>query len=433
MEKTPETQTPQQQTQPKKTQPKRTQPQPRPARRPRGERPDPRDAETQNPEPHEAELRDAEPQNLVPHRRPRPPEAQGRPGPRSKISTLASMADVVAVVPHRMGFHPHRSLVVILLGEDGAWIATARHDWHPGASVSGAVTWLQDICLDAAGAVVGAYGEEGAAREVVEAAVARIPGPVRGYLVSPQAWGVLTSRGWEMGSLEELWSSPAQLELWQAGSVPADRPPGHPLPTPAPGLAARWERAWLPASEWSQAWAVLDRESAGEEMPENDETMSPWRLWAKALTRIQQEPGLATWDSQGLASAKAACAFLADSQLRDGLLIVCASAHDPGAHPGEVLLGAWEGAPDWVELALLERFLEQCAPLLGGALKAEALCLLAWVDWAHGRGSMAAATLRDALEVAPGHRLAELMGGFVDAGTVPNWLRSRWEGSTREY
>lgn len=429
MEKTPETQTPQRQQDQQKT----SQPQSRPARQSRGERPEARDAEPQNPEAQNPGPQNPEPQIPEPRRQPRPPKAQGRTGPENKISTLASMADVVAVVPHRMGFHPHRSLVVILLGEDGAWIATARHDWLPGASLASAVTWLQDICLDAAGAVVGAYGEETAAREVVEAAVAKIPGPVRGYLVSPQAWGVLTSRGWEMGGLEELWSSPAQLELWQAGSVPADRPPGHPLPTPTPGLAERWERAWLPASDWSQAWAALDRESAGEQMPADDDAMSPWRLWAKVLTRIQQEPGLAAWDTQGLARAKAACAFLADSQLRDGLLIVCASAHDQGAHPGEVLLGAWQGTPDWEELALLERFLEQCAPLLGGALKAEALCLLAWVDWAHGRGSMAAATLRDALEVAPGHRLAELMGGFVDTGTVPNWLRSRWEGSTREY
>ncbi|CEA07868.1 hypothetical protein BN1051_01194 [Arthrobacter saudimassiliensis] len=122
---------------------------------------------------------------------------------------------------------------------------------------------------------------------------------------------------------------------------------------------------------------------------------------------------------------------------------------------GEVLTGQWDGAPDWGRLDTAFRLLAWFARMSTGAAAAvgpaaappEAPAdaapgcpppgtgslvsaaepavptLLAWIEWARGRGSRARLLLEEALAEHPGYRLAVLMSELFAGGTVPRWTR----------
>lgn len=99
----------------------------------------------------------------------------------------------------------------------------------------------------------------------------------------------------------------------------------------------------------------------------------------------------------------------------------------------EVLIGQYAGKPDWSRMdAAFAVFSELLAASgLGGGSDVEAdqeaaaalLTLLAWIEWARGRGSRAQVYLGRCLETCPGYRLAELLEELLATGMFPVWAR----------
>lgn len=94
---------------------------------------------------------------------------------------------------------------------------------------------------------------------------------------------------------------------------------------------------------------------------------------------------------------------------------------DSGARESAALMFGEGPRPD---PARIERALE-----LLGALTARApvsarpapLCMLGWLSWALGRGSVAGIFVEQALAIDPDYRLAQLLITMLDAGRLPEW------------
>ncbi len=402
--------------------------------------------------------------------------------PSGGAARTSSLADIVALVPHRMGFHPRRSLVVVLLDEESHWIATARHDWSPDVPEGAVVAWLLDVAEEAHAFLVGLYGEADAGRAFLNDLAEALPQLLGGFVVPeppepgrvvPPTWFGLQSDGWNEHDGEELFASAAALEEWGAGSVPGQGP--QPRELAAPGLRQRaaWQRGeaearedllhvreWLEASglggdepPGADAALILDAsrgrgEALGEPWPADEangiaDDEPEWLAsvarrglcsWGFVLDR--QEVGDPWWEWNDAERAELVLALrsLPVPGVRDVLLtLVAGGASD--ADPASILLGLWEGPVDASGLLALEELLEAAGGLLPPRGKVEALCLLAWIEWARGHGSVAGATLELAQKEWPGHRLTTLLRGFIDTGSVPRWLRpshggrgGRWDG-----
>ncbi|MET4146118.1 DUF4192 domain-containing protein [Arthrobacter sp. UYCo732] len=103
----------------------------------------------------------------------------------------------------------------------------------------------------------------------------------------------------------------------------------------------------------------------------------------------------------------------------------------PSPGYGEVLLGLEPEIPAWHTLNSLDAVLGQLSAC-GGQPGAAALTGRGWIAWCRGRGSYAAAYLKQALEVEPGYRLAELMLELVRRGTLCGWA-ARKEAAWRQF
>lgn len=99
----------------------------------------------------------------------------------------------------------------------------------------------------------------------------------------------------------------------------------------------------------------------------------------------------------------------------------------PGSSPefGLVLMGCTGTAPAWERIARLERVALSIAQMEEPELRAPALAVLAWIQWARGRGGRCLAFLERALSTDPGYRLALLLRGLVEQGELAGWARSR--------
>lgn len=107
-------------------------------------------------------------------------------------------------------------------------------------------------------------------------------------------------------------------------------------------------------------------------------------------------------------------------------------ASDPGREFREVLVGQYPGVPDWPGLdsafAVFAELLAATADASAGDADGEAaaalLSLLAWIEWARGRGSRAQVYLTRCLVTYPGYRLAELLEDLLTTGMFPLWART---------
>ncbi|MCC9175016.1 DUF4192 family protein [Arthrobacter sp. zg-Y179] len=90
------------------------------------------------------------------------------------------------------------------------------------------------------------------------------------------------------------------------------------------------------------------------------------------------------------------------------------------------------GAPDWVLLDRAYAVFSDLVPAADQEAKAALLSLLAWMEWARGRGSRAHLHLQHALDARPGYRLALLLRELLGTGILPDWTGSRdgsWPGT----
>lgn len=92
-----------------------------------------------------------------------------------------------------------------------------------------------------------------------------------------------------------------------------------------------------------------------------------------------------------------------------------------GIHVRDCMRGQSERAPDWHRVHELERLCHQLLPLSdagsGGAITA----ILVWIEWARGRGSIAATYVKQARKRFPTNHLLVMLENFLRQGLVSGW------------
>ena len=98
-----------------------------------------------------------------------------------------------------------------------------------------------------------------------------------------------------------------------------------------------------------------------------------------------------------------------------------------------VLTGQLGAAPDWNRMDAACGVFTELLAVAGGEDAAALLSLLAWIEWARGRGSRAQVFLDRCLADSPGYRLAELLRDLLGTGVLPVWARTgatAWKGES---
>jgi hypothetical protein len=99
-----------------------------------------------------------------------------------------------------------------------------------------------------------------------------------------------------------------------------------------------------------------------------------------------------------------------------------------------VLSGQSTQSPRWENVDALYSLLIRLAAVASGESEAAVHSMLAWIEFARGRGSRACVYLARAERACPGYRLAGLLRELIDRGGLPEWARhpdTAWTAGSR--
>ncbi|MBO9555815.1 DUF4192 domain-containing protein [Cellulomonas sp.] len=359
-------------------------------------------------------------------------------------------AEILALVPHRLGFRPRESLVAVSLRPRGRVGVVARVDLAQlsdpvdGADRARALTTLLD--RDGATRVLAVVYTDDDPRDVDAHLAHRAVELLREAADAPfgevVAW-VVTSTGYLAldcrdgccppggRPLRDLDATQVGAELVLAGSAVADsradvatiRPAGAERRRSVARVRRRWEAR---------------RDEAAQS---GEEARARWRLesvaaWRAAVSHACSGP------SRGAAPWGRLEAGLADRRVRDSILVAlvpgtgelaercvrgaAASPRDEAALASAVaaiLDPACAVPPPVVATRVHEDVLEHVVAHGRAGHQAPALTLLALLAWWRGDGARASVLLDRALGDDGGYRLALLLTGLLEAGIGPGWTR----------
>lgn len=364
--------------------------------------------------------------------------------PSASNFSLASPEEVLAYIPHALGFYP-RNAVVLLIMQGTGLAATLRVDLPAAEGSSELVArWADQLVQlvhkvpDATAVFAAVYTGQAPngnhdslpRHELVERLA---PELVRSGIQVRDAWYVGASR-WhsyfclsenccpsEGFDLPDLALTETHLRMVVAGSAPEDQL------WDGTGIAE-----WDNKNEVRTNLDILAAEFSGTVPREsliND--------WARLL---DEDPVVA---ERRLRTDEVLCASLVlslnDRMIRDILPYLAGRGTlqafealkevSRGVEFGraskdfsDFLLGTAACTPDWDRLERLWFF---CRDLLGVAEREETsalLCLLGWMNWAKGKGSSALKLFGTALANDPEYRLAQLMAKLLESGEMPSWV-----------
>jgi hypothetical protein len=101
------------------------------------------------------------------------------------------------------------------------------------------------------------------------------------------------------------------------------------------------------------------------------------------------------------------------------------SVPDPGS---DLILGLTDERPDPERIQRALTLLKQVVALAPKAARPAPLCILAWLSWALGRGSVGGIFLDRALAIDPGYSMAILLNTLLSSGHLPEWAFAEQEG-----
>ncbi|QCU77863.1 DUF4192 family protein [Citricoccus sp. SGAir0253] len=225
-----------------------------------------------------------------------------------------------------------------------------------------------------------------------------------------------------------------------AGSVVQDEPRGSGLPAVAPAAGPELLRAleavrpaagveWTAyCARWLEDWErVLDGAALPVAAGDRARLLAGLAsetlrdvLVAAASFSLDRALGGAEWLGtlpEGLAGTLGATAREADAALYSS-----------------VLMAASLRRPDWERIARLRRACAGLLPEAAGTPASAARSLVAWVDWARGRGSSAGRILQECRREDPAYPLARVLEEVVDRGMLAGWAARRetsWSANGR--
>ncbi|WP_367130797.1 DUF4192 domain-containing protein [Saccharothrix sp. HUAS TT1] len=313
---------------------------------------------------------------------------------------LREPGELIAAVPHLLGFHPSDSIVVVLV-RDHAVAVTLRVDLPPPGAVGRAVERITaplTACGADEAAVVVIGGGSGDPPEHLphSALVDRVDDLLHAAGVSllTAVWSRATAKGETWFDYHDVGTSGAVPDPASTPFAAASAVEGH--ITHASRAAMGELLAPDPPSALSRRAALLNRLAVDDVQP--DDTVPPRHrelVHAEVVRAATRKRPLTDEEVADLAHA------LSNPLVRDSSLAYCVGEHARGA---EVL---------WTELT-------RACP---APERAEPATLLAFCAYIKGLGSLAALALDRAEEAYPGHRLAELLRSALDTGLTPDDIR----------
>jgi len=94
---------------------------------------------------------------------------------------------------------------------------------------------------------------------------------------------------------------------------------------------------------------------------------------------------------------------------------------DPGDELTGLLLGAGRIRPDLERVQAACEWLGVAAASVPSALRPPLLCMLGWLHWSRGLGSVAGGYIDAALDIDPDYGMAEVLLEVLRRGVVPEW------------
>ncbi|GAA2674887.1 MULTISPECIES: DUF4192 domain-containing protein [Actinosynnema] len=319
--------------------------------------------------------------------------------------------DLVAAVPHLLGFHPTDSVVVLVLRGDSVAVVL-RADLPDVEQLRDAAEKLVPVVRRNPGCSVAVLVVGGGGADPPE--VLPRPDVVRSLLVRLDALRVPLARAvWAPGtSGGEPWFDYA--DVGRTGTAPDARATYLAALSAAAGHVTYGSRAEMaellspdPPEALARRAALLDRLTAALESADPDELVARHRR--ALLAAVERTPSRTTPlpDDEVAELAFA----LSSPRVRDLALTLALGAH---AMAAERL---------WTELT-------RAAP---APERAEAAALLAFATYLRGEGALAVLALERAEAASPGHRMTTLLRGALQGAMPPDYLRSLAEEAARAY
>jgi len=350
--------------------------------------------------------------------------------PERQPISLSSYKDILAYVPHALGFHPRNSAVLLLIDADRLE-ATLRVDLPPTDSRLDLKIWIAQISrllhripnIDEIAVVIYAPDEEA---DFQDRPLANLVSELKVALAHQSihlrhAWCRQASRIWDYDSqegpevqeLSALETNETNLSMVLAGSAPLDQP---------------WDGSGVP--EWTSADDVMNLVRSQEA-----DTVESLHAWNESLSCTVADSSArlhsdAHWAAIHVGSlhtklVRDLLPFLAGEGLESALDIIfgiSVGERESSVVPlADYLLGRGWYAPDWQRV---DRLWELSRDLLGVAKdesRQALLCILAWIEWARGRGSMALVLLDRAVLENEKYELAMLLQKLMEHGVMPAW------------
>lgn len=350
--------------------------------------------------------------------------------PERQPLSLSSYKDILAYVPHALGFHPRNSAVLLLIDDDRLE-ATLRVDLPPSTRREDVENWssqvnrlleripsVQDVAL-----VI--YAPEDRLAQL-DAPYSSLVNHLETTLSRRRirlrhAWCLRASMIWDYDPEEgncakavpSLVTNETHLSMVLAGSAPMDTP---------------WDGTGV--AKWSNSKDVLHLV-----VDQGGNVMECLEAWNRTLKMTQKDSESSLRDDPRLAAlllgslqtkfVRDLLPYLAGQGLEDTLDMIFGVSFDAQegaiAPLSDYLLGRGWYAPDWRRV---DRLWEVARDLLGVACddsRHALLCILAWIEWARGRGSMALALLNQAVEENEKYELAALLQKLMSHGIMPSW------------
>jgi len=89
---------------------------------------------------------------------------------------------------------------------------------------------------------------------------------------------------------------------------------------------------------------------------------------------------------------------------------------------GDLMLGLTDQRPDPERIKRGIALLRVVVASAPRSARPAPLCMLAWLSWALGRGSVAAIFIDQALSISPDYGMAVLLRGLLSSGLLPDWV-----------
>lgn len=328
----------------------------------------------------------------------------------STTPRVTSLGELIAILPYSLGFRPHESLVVVGL-KGGVLDGVARADLSDVGPGEGCVL-LAPLLAHGVDAVV-VIGLETVAGQshLAVPEVAQEADAVGLHVLESVV--VRDGRWWRFGALETLGEPVPQpdrvgacLAFIAAGAAPLpDRDsvaalvrchPDRSRRIQAVLTAAARTRPVVIRSAGLQGWAALAAPSGAWHLPADPRTIA---AMGQLVLSIPWRDGLLAWLVPG---------SLPTSSLPSGVSRAL-RRHLP--RPGQL-----PPAPE-----VLARLAALCAvmPDEVPAVAAQVCAMTAVVGWHAGDGALAGEACNRALDLVPGHSLADLMGQLIAMGAAP--------------